>query len=296
MSAFRANTRREVLCGLVAAPMAAESAMTSAAEVINPPIALWVWGDRILMPDRLGAFADAHNVDSLYLYVSPAAAQALLAGQPPALRALAAMRGGARRIYGVCGEPDWTTDLAQLPQHAALLIRLATTTSLFDGLHFDVEPQGQPGWSDPTKRASLIAGTLKFYDLVCAATPNVEVDAAVNPVFSMLQSGSQTFMTALAARVRSVSVMAYRSTVARAMEWAGPSIEEIQLVGRPWRMGVLVDADPGESGTSWYGSPSEKFMSGMVNLNRAILFKYPHSGYLGLAIEDYDGLLAMFEK
>ncbi len=35
---------------------------TSAAEVINPPIALWVWGDRILTPDRLGAFADAHNV------------------------------------------------------------------------------------------------------------------------------------------------------------------------------------------------------------------------------------------
>ncbi len=99
---------------------------------------MWVWGEPILAPDRAVAdFADRQRIAKLYVYVSPAAADALLSGRREAVEAAKAMAAKGRGLYAVAGEPEWTSGVAGLPTHAALLVRLTQTTRLFEGVHFD---------------------------------------------------------------------------------------------------------------------------------------------------------------
>jgi hypothetical protein len=255
---------------------------------------MWVWGERVLSPDRMAAFANTHWVDTLFVYISPAAAKALLDGMVSAVAAVQAMREGSRRVYAVAGEPDWSLGGDTLPAHAALLVRLSTTTRLFDGLHFDVEPNALTGWGVPNSRAALIAGTVKFYAMLRASAPGLLIDAAVNPVFAMLPAGSRTFLEAITDHVDSVSIMAYRASIARALDWAAPAVMQVAAVKRTWRLGVLVEANPSEPGTSWFGTPREKFVSVIQSLDSLIASRFPNSGYIGLAIEDYDGLALIY--
>jgi hypothetical protein len=257
-------------------------------------MAMWVWGDRVLSPDGMTAFANNQRIDTLFVYVSPAGAKALLDGMASAVAAVKAMREGSRRVYAVAGEPDWSLGSDSLPAQAALLVRLAVATPLFDGLHFDMEPNALSDWGFPNSRAALIAGTVKFYAMLRASAPGVVIDAAVSPVFARLPSGSRTFLEALTDHVDSVSIMAYRASIARALDWAAPAVTQVAAAKRTWRLGVLVDANPSEPGTSWFGTPREKFVSVMGSLDSLIATRFPNSGYIGLAIEDYDGLALIY--
>ncbi|MCC8954283.1 hypothetical protein H8B02_12710 [Bradyrhizobium sp. Pear77] len=255
---------------------------------------MWVWGERVLSPDGMTAFADAHGIDTLFVYVSPAGAKALLDGKASAVAAVRAMREGSRRVYAVAGEPDWSHGGDSMPEHAALLVRLAMATPLFDGLHFDVEPNALSEWGAPNSRPALIAGTEKFYAMLRASAPGVVIDAAVNPVFATLPSGSRTFLEALILHVNSVSIMAYRTSIARSLDWAAPAVTQVAAAKRSWRLGVLVDANPNEPGTSWFGTPREKFLSAMQSLDSLIATRFPNSHYAGLTIEGYDGLALIY--
>lgn len=285
-------TRRSVLKALLVAPVA------SAARAEQPRLktAMWVWKDRVLSPDDMTAFAGLHQIETLFVYVSPAAARALLGGRRQPLAAVKAMRGAGRRVYAVAGEPDWAREPGEMPEHAALLVRLVTSTNLFDGLHFDVEPNALPDWNDLAARPALIDGTLRFYDLLRAAAPNVAIDAAVNPVFALMAAGHENFMYAIAKRTSSVSIMAYRSSVARALDWVAPAIEQVAAARRPWRLGVLVDQNPSEPGTSWFGTPRETFVASMRELDARLLDRWSKSDYLGLVFQDYDGLARMYRS
>lgn len=292
MSARNDISRRTVLGALIFAPVVAAARAAPA----RPRMAMWVWKDRVLKPGELVSFADRHRITTLLVYVSPTAARALLAGEAEALASVKAMRGAGRQVYAMAGEPDWARGPSEMPEHAGLLVRLATTTKLFDGLHFDVEPNALPEWRTRDGRAALIEGTLTFYDLLRKAAPNVAIDAAVNPIFAVLPAGPETFMYAIAKRVSSLSIMAYRSRIARALDWATPAVEQIAAAGRPWRMGVLVTPNPSEPGTSWFGTPRATFIASMQELDRQILGLHPKSDYMGLVFEDYDGLLQMFSS
>ncbi|WP_229166570.1 hypothetical protein [Bradyrhizobium altum] len=261
---------------------------------MRPTMGMWVWGERVLSPDGMTAFADAHGIDTLFVYVSPAGAKALLDGKASAVAAVRAMREGSRRVYAVAGEPDWSHGGDSMPEHAALLVRLAMATPLFDGLHFDVEPNALSEWGAPNSRPALIAGTEKFYAMLRASAPGVVIDAAVNPVFATLPSGSRTFLEALILHVNSVSIMAYRTSIARSLDWAAPAVTQVAAAKRSWRLGVLVDANPNEPGTSWFGTPREKFLSAMQSLDSLIATRFPNSHYAGLTIEGYDGLALIY--
>ncbi len=49
-----------------------------------------------------------------------------------------------------------------------------------------------------------------------------------------------------------------------------------------------------ERGTSWFGTPREKFLSAMQSLDSAIAAPLPNSDYAGLTIEGYDGLALIY--
>ncbi len=252
---------------------------------------MWVWGDPILAPDRaLPDFAERRRVAVLYVYVSPAAADALLSGRREAVDAVRAMTARGLRLYAVAGEPEWTD--AGLPAHAALLVRLSQTTSLFEGLHFDVEPNALPEWLDPAAQPHLAEHTLQFYERARLLAPSTRIDAAVNPIFAAVPVRNGNFMRLLAERVSSVSLMAYRAKRARAIEWSRPAVAEIVAAKRPWRMGVLVGE--GEAGTSWKGASPARFLAGMAELREDVERHFPASLCAGLAFQDYQALAGLF--
>ena len=254
--------------------------------------AMWVWGDRILRPDALPAFVCAHNVGTLFLYVTPEAAHALLSGTHAAREAVAALRGSARQIHAMAGEPDWSWGPSRIPDHLDLLIRLQSVRPpLFDGIHLDVEPNAVEDWKKPEGKAALMRGALQFYDLVRAHAPDVAVDAAVNPVFADLTvSPGESFLSALARRVRSLSIMAYRDAIRPTLSWAVPAISQAAESNTPWRMGVQVDPDDPEPHTSWSGEPRLRFEAAMIDLDRQIRRRCSRSRYLGLVFQSFDGL------
>jgi hypothetical protein len=281
--------RRTFLRVLSTIPLAANASW--AAE--RPKVALWVWGEPVLAPGNLLAFAAAQQIDTLFIYLSPAGGEALLSGNAAAIANIAALRSDGRKIYALGGEPDWAHTGSRLPPQASLLVRLATTTRLFDGLQLDIEPHAMAEWRSPAGQASLMNGTLEFFDRLRAAAPGVVLDAAVNPIYATISLGSGTFLSALAGRVASLSIMAYRLPLDRALDWAAPSIAQAAHAGLPWRMGVLVHPDPGETRTSWFGASAASFTSAMQQLDATIASRFVHSGYAGLAVEDYAGLMQM---
>lgn len=284
-----APSRRSFLSACAVTPLASAFARARSAP---PRMAMWVWKDRVLSPGAMLPFAEKHGITTLFVYVSPTAAEALLTGDRDACATVRAMRSNGRRVYAMAGEPDWAWGPAELPEHAALLVRLAVETGLFDGLHFDVEPNAVPDWNDKPTRSALMKGSVRFYDLLQAAAPNQKIDIAVNPIFATLTTDGSNFMHELARRADSLSIMSYRSDPRRALEWAAPAIAQIEAVNRRWRMGAEVgNAEPG---ATWRGTPPDRFSSAMVDFDSLIANRFPSPRYEGLALHDYDSLAQLY--
>lgn len=257
--------------------------------------ALWVWKDRISAPGDLEAFTRTNGIRTLFLYTTPEAAEALLSGDSTARGNLLALKGAVREIYAMAGEPDWAFGPQKIPEHVDLLLRLqGSTRGLFDGLHLDVEPNAMPEWRDPAGKQRLIEGTLQFYDLVRRRSPEVRIDAAVNPVFSQLRTvGQDNFLSEIGRRVHSASIMAYRNRVQSIIDWATPAMAQFATTHKGWRIGVEVNSNDSEPGTSWSRVPADKFLSAMVELDGRIRQQAFAGNYTSLAIHSFDGMKAL---
>src|SRR5262245_14362472 len=98
------------------------------------PKALWVWGDRVLSDDGLADFAGRQGVTTLFVYVSPTVAEALLRDDHNAVTTLQRLRSGSKQVFATAGEPDWILAPSALPPHVDLLLRLRAK-GLVDGIH-----------------------------------------------------------------------------------------------------------------------------------------------------------------
>jgi hypothetical protein len=257
--------------------------------------AVWVWKDRILAPDDLASFCERYQIGVLFLYLTPQAGEALLLGVDNARKTVASLRTGGRRVYACVGEPDWVTDPVRLPDHLALAARVVSA-GFFDGLHLDVEPHALPAWHDPHSRAPLLRGTVELFDLVRSTLSDADMDAAVNPDFAAEPYRGETFLAALAHRLTSISIMSYRDDVSKTISRAMPSIRQISRLGCRWRLGVLVDPNLEEPGTSWSNRSVADFDSAMDDLDAILRSRFLALGYSGLAFEGYDGLKVIEQK
>ena len=276
-------------------PLLGVELLRADAAFTNITKALWVWKDRILAADDLASFCETHQIGVLFLYLTPQAGEALLSGADSARKTVASLRSGGRRVYACVGEPDWVIDPVRLPDHLALAAR-AVSAGLFDGLHLDVEPHALPAWHDASSRAPLLAGTVKLLDLVRSALSDADIDAAVNPAFAALPYRGQSFLTALTRRLTSISIMSYRNSVSGTISRAETSIREVSRLGRPWRLGVLVDPNPDEPGTSWSDRSAPNLEASMDELDAILRSRFSSLGYSGLAFEGYDGLKLIEQK
>src|SRR5687768_5741501 len=290
-------SRRHVVAWLAAAPLLGSTPPAPASENAFRQLekTMWVWEDRILQPEDLESFAVAHNIGTLFLYVTPTAAEALLGQGRAARETLLTLRSRHRRIHAMAGEPDWALGPAGLPRHVDLLVRLqAIVPRLFDGIHLDVEPNALPDWAEPAAKARLIEGTLRFYDLVREHAPEISIDAAANPIFAGLSAADgSNFLGQLALRVQSVSIMAYRNQVQSTLTWAAPAVVKVAASGKAWRMGVEVERNEPEPNTSWHKASRRQFEAAMTDLDRDIRKQFPRSGYAGIAFHSFDGMRAL---
>jgi hypothetical protein len=256
------------------------------------PKALWVWRDRVLADDGLADFAGRHGFTTLFVYVSPAAADALLRGDQHAITTLQRLRSGSTKVLATAGEPDWTLEPSSLPLHVDQLLRLRAK-GLVDGIHLDVEPHSLPQWRDGAERLRLIQGTIKFFETVRASAGGTIIDAAVNPIFATTPAGEGTLLSRMVPQLDSISIMAYRRPPARAIAWAEPSIRTAEQAARAWRLGVLVDDDPQESGIDWSRVPAPTLTGTMVDLDQVLSARFSSGRYAGLAFHAFDGLRSL---
>ena len=292
-------SRRQIVGALGVLPILTQvhhvSAQAAEEEFKRIRKTLWVWKDRILAPDDLDPFCRSYEIGTLFLYTTPTAADALLSGDRIVSDNMARLRADGRKIYAMAGEPDWALGLGKVPEHADLLIRLqALSPPLFHGIHFDVEPNALPEWRELAKRQRLIDGTVRFYDLIRKAAPDATVDAAVNPAFAgMRTSQGDHFLPAVAQRVRSMSLMAYRNRVQPALHWAAPALRQFNATESEFRFGVETNDNPEEPTTSWSRVPRPQFLAAMVALDRTLSAGPSARHYAGLALHSFDGLKAL---
>jgi hypothetical protein len=289
------TSRRMVLLAVASLPWLGVEPLRADAAFTKISKAVWVWKDRILAPDDLAGFCERYQFEVLFLYLTPQAGEALLSGADNAQKVMATLRTGGRRVYACVGEPEWVIDPVRLPAHLALAAR-AVSTGLFDGLHLDVEPHALSAWRDPISRAPLLTGTVKLLDLVRSALSDADIDAAVNPSFATVPYLGESFLTALSRRLTSISIMSYRDGVSETIKRAMPSIREISRLGRRWRLGVLVDPNPDEPGTSWSDRSASSLEAAMEELDRILRSQFSSRGYSGLAFEGYDGLKLLEQR
>ncbi|PSC06090.1 hypothetical protein SLNSH_04595 [Alsobacter soli] len=257
------------------------------------PKAAWVWGEPLLRPQDFAGLCARQTIGTVFLYTSPAGAEALLGGRGPAPDVVAGLRRQGVRVFGSLGEPDWADGPARLPEHLALVGR-CVRAGLLDALHLDVEPQARREWRDPGARGALAEGTMRFFAQVRANWPDAEIDAAVNPIFAATQGADGALLDGLLRSVSSVSVMAYRSRVERALAWAEPSARACARARRPWRLGVLVEPNPDEPGTSWSSAPRDDFVGGCAAMHAGAAALGPGL-YRGLAFQELEALRRMLE-
>lgn len=289
------SSRRTFLGMLAGAPFAVvrntASASSNSAAFHDLQKAMWVWKVDIDHLDALGAFVKEAGIHTTLLSLPAGMRADLMAGDVTALSHLRALREGGLSLGALTGDPSWVASPQRMPQSLDQILRAAAgNKTLFDRVSLDVEPNTLPAWHNSVGQKALMESTIAFYDAVRASANHIPIDAALNSAFAKLHlPDGQNFLEALARRLDSISIMAYRDNPEGTIKRAASAIALIEHVGIPWRLGVLVHASP-ESGTSFVGAGRGAFEADMIALNDMVHREGPSAHYRGLIFEDYHGL------
>jgi hypothetical protein len=261
---------------------------------INNQSAIWIWKDRVLNPEGIGKFSQRYGFDTLFLYVTPNSCRALLNKEPSALQALMEMRGVNRKIFALVGEPDWSWGIKEVPEHVALIIESLCHSNLFDGIQFDIEPHSLADWESDNSRAKLMRGLIQFYRFIRKKYSDIHIDAVVNPSYSDLKIGSRSFLEEIIKYVDTISIMAYRKGIDRAIDWATPSIRSAERNNRGWRMGLSIDNGGPE--VSWKNLNYSELNVVTEEMRIKLQQKFHCKKFLGISFHDFDGFKELIEK
>ncbi len=182
-------------------------------------VATWLWqasGDA----GDIVAFATTRELREVYLAVPPDGVDDSIAALAAALRA----NGIAVSCLG--GDPMWTVD------HDAALdwAFRATTDTVFDGVHLDVEPWALPRW--PEDAAKLMASYATLVEEMAELAP-LAVDIAP---WLVVEHGE--VVSGVVHQCDSVAVMAYRDRGARILAEIPGILQLCEATGTPYRIGV----------------------------------------------------------
>ena len=263
---------------------AAVTMATPAAAAQVPGRGLWVWD--LPAPDELTAFAVAHHVSTVYLAVPPdlVSSPAL----PQVRQVVTTARAAGLRVEALGGDPGWLDDPSWAVTH---WVTPTLATGLFDGLHLDVEPYGNPTWS--TDRTGTVKRYLSLLSAVVKQAGPRPVEADVAFWFSTVPVGrTSTLAEQVLTRVAGVDVMTYRTTATGpdgALALAAPVLASAASAGKLARVGQetnFLGSDPLQTKQTFFGLGAAALDEQLAALETSLTGR---AGFGGVSVEDSTG-------
>ena len=248
---------------------------------------MWVWGAQD--PKALIAFAQAHRVSALFVYVTPTVAT------DGTLAALQTLKAGADAagiaLYALNGDPTWATD------HASALAwqQAALATGLFAGTHLDVEPYSLPAWQ--TDQAGTATSFLQLLAALKAASSlplEIDVPFWYGTIPAPASApGAATLADAVLSAVDAITVMSYRNTATGSnsiLDVGTDMLQRAQVANKPVRLAAETNPLSDCSYCTFAGMPASALQTALDDVE-AVGAGY--TTFHGMSVEDYTGWSAL---
>jgi len=242
----------------------------------------------------MSEFSHTWGIDAVFISIPPALRRSTSADAETFLSLCRSLHHSGLKLQALCGDPAWLDQPNRTPEVVLAALKLGKQDRTFGALHLDVEPNAHPSWKlGADARTDLLERFERFLSQI-RANVSLPIEVAVNPVLAnmTLPSGANG-LAAVTTHADSVSLMAYRNTVTRTLSWAEMAIAVFNETNKPWRMGTLVHGSD-EIGISYVDKSLDVFAEDMIALDRELRSRSKH--YLGIAIEDYHGLIKLMDR
>ncbi|HEY6622694.1 MAG TPA: hypothetical protein VIX85_02590 [Acidimicrobiales bacterium] len=257
----------------------------------GPSVAMWVWNwaDSAAMV----SFAKANRVTEIFAYVAPGFTDPTYIpwgwSQPqlPLEESLAADAAAAGiTVYAMGGDPSWVPN----PTYGTDWANEALATGLFRGIHVELEPWALSSWG--TDRSGTIDQYLSELAGIhaVAATYGVPDEISIPYWLSMYSTRTGVPLDVAAMRnADAATVVTFFNSISQIESFGKAELMAARSVGIPLRFAAEANEDT-PSWLSFYGDTLAQFDSAIAHVNRDMTGT---PGYLGIAVEDYQGWSAM---
>lgn len=273
--------------GSAAAPSAGDVTVAPA----GPTVAMWAWNwtDSAAMV----RFAQANGVTEIFAYVAPGFTDPTYVpwgwSQPqlPLEESLSADAAAAGiTVYAMGGDPSWVPN----PTDGTNWANEVLATGLFRGIHVELEPWALSSWG--TDQAGTIDQYLtELADIHSVAqTYGVPDEISIPYWLSMYRTSSDTPLDVAAMEnADAATVVTFFNSVSQIESFGSAELSAAQSVGIPLRFAAEANEDS-PSWLSFYGDTLAQFDAALSQVNSDMAGT---PGYLGIAVEDYQGWSAM---
>ncbi len=293
---FMCSALLTALVGLGAAsPSSAAPRAGSPGDVTVAPsgtsVAMWAWNwsDSAAMV----RFAQANGVSEIFAYVAPGFTDPTYIpwgwSQPqlPLEESLSADAAAAGiTVYAMGGDPSWVPN----PTYGTDWATEALATGLFEGIHVELEPWALSSWG--TDRYGTIDQYLAELAGIHAVAQGYGVPDEISiPYWLSMYSTSTGVPLDVAAmqHADAATVVTFFNTVSQIESFGRAELAAARSVGVPLRFAAEANEDS-PSWLSFYGDTLAQFGSAIGRVNRDMAGT---PGYVGIAVEDYQGWSAM---
>jgi hypothetical protein len=253
------------------------------------PKSLWVWKTPLVDIKKVATFSKNYGFNTVFYSVPPADR-----GSLPALQsALRFLKECGISAYVVGGTPAWAQH-QNLPSSFQSLLNLAGQGA--NGICLDVEPQDSYAWKMSLDHQAIGMDYLNFLQNAVARTKSNGLATCVStvPAFNNLSIShtGDNILGAVTSIVQAQVLMAYRSNPSAALRVANRSLETIAAMKGKFWFGVTTKVGV-SSAISYAGNTADNFQHAMTTLDSMLRNK---SGYLGIAINDYQSLRTLMGR
>lgn len=274
----------------VACSVALLAAVVPQAHAATPTSrAMWVW-NWSSNADVI-SFAQSHGVTELFAYTAPGWSTPGYIppgwSQPelPLITDLSARAHAAGiKIDAMGGDPSWAQNVPVAQSWATENV----DSGLFDGLHVELEPWQLSAWT--TDQAATIAGFLSDFDVIKSAAGSMQVEASIPWwLYQYYDANGTTLDKAVMNRVDSAAVITFHNTPATQEQDGSTESADAVSLGKPFRYA----SETNQSNPTWvsyYGSTETQFETAMNQVDADMANT---TGYRGMAVEDYNGWVAL---
>jgi hypothetical protein len=257
----------------------------------GPTVAMWAWNwtDSAAMV----SFAQANGVTEIFAYVAPGFTDPTYVpwgwSQPqlPLEESLSADAAAAGiSVYAMGGDPSWVPN----PTDGIDWANEALATGLFQGIHVELEPWALSSWG--TDQAGTIDQYLtELADIhTVAQTYGVPDEISIPYWLSMYSTSSDVPLDVAAMQnADAATVVTFFNSVSQIESFGRAELAAAQSVGIPLRFAAEANQDS-PSWLSFYGDTLSQFDASINQVNSDMAGT---PGYMGIAVEDYQGWSAM---